>query len=151
MAHARASIGTVDYATAIVTGHDGHHKLTSDEGPELGGKDAMIVCADAPFERTVNGALWGAFSNCGQACASVERLYVVEAIADKFISAVAEKTKTLRVVGDGGQMDIGPLTNANQLRVVTEQVKNMQVVLEGLDTCVVEALPPRKQGTTTAF
>ena len=36
MAHARASIGMVDYATAISTGH---HKLTADEGPELGGKD----------------------------------------------------------------------------------------------------------------
>jgi len=92
---------------------------------ELGGKDAMIVCADAPFERTVNGALWGAFSNCGQACASVERLYVVAAIADKFINAVVEKTKTLRVGGDGAQQqDIGPLTNANQLRVVTEQVND---------------------------
>ncbi len=38
MAHARSSIGTVNYATAITTGH--HHKLTADEGPELGGKDA---------------------------------------------------------------------------------------------------------------
>jgi len=46
MAHARASIGTVDYATAIVTGHDGHHKLTVDEGPELGGKDA----GPAPYD-----------------------------------------------------------------------------------------------------
>ncbi len=91
---------------------------------ELGGKDAMIVCADAPFERTVNGALWGAFCNCGQTCASVERLYVVEAIADRFIDAVVEKTKTLRVGGDPGQMDIGPLSNANQLRIVTEQVND---------------------------
>src|SRR5207249_5110714 len=78
---------------------------------ELGGKDAMIVCADAPFERTVNGALWGAFCNCGQTCASVERLYVVESMADRFIQAVVEKTKTLRV-GFEGQQDIGPLNNA---------------------------------------
>jgi succinate-semialdehyde dehydrogenase/glutarate-semialdehyde dehydrogenase len=82
---------------------------------ELGGKDAMIVCADAPFERTVNGALWGAFSNCGQACASVERLYVVESIAKRFISAVVEKAKTLRVGVDGAQQqDIGSLNNENQ-------------------------------------
>ena len=46
MAHARASIGTVDYATAITTGHGGHHKLTADEGPELGGKDA----GPAPYD-----------------------------------------------------------------------------------------------------
>ena len=37
MAHAKASIGTTNYATAIATGHAGHHKLTADEGPELGG------------------------------------------------------------------------------------------------------------------
>jgi putative redox protein len=43
MAHARASIGTVNYATAIATGH---HKLTADEGPELGGKDA----GPAPYD-----------------------------------------------------------------------------------------------------
>jgi succinate-semialdehyde dehydrogenase/glutarate-semialdehyde dehydrogenase len=92
---------------------------------ELGGKDAMIVCADAPFERTVNGALWGAFSNCGQACASVERLYVVESIAKRFISAVVEKAKTLRVGVDGAQQqDIGSLNNENQLRIVTEHVND---------------------------
>jgi putative redox protein len=43
MAHAKASIGTVDYATAIATGH---HQLTADEGPELGGKDA----GPAPYD-----------------------------------------------------------------------------------------------------
>ena len=44
MAHAQASIGTVDYATAITTGHD--HRLTADEGPKLGGKDA----GPAPYD-----------------------------------------------------------------------------------------------------
>ena len=43
MAHAKASIETVDYATAITTGH---HELTADEGPELGGKDA----GPAPYD-----------------------------------------------------------------------------------------------------
>jgi putative redox protein len=43
MAHARASIGTVDYATSIATGH---HTLAADEGPELGGKDA----GPAPYD-----------------------------------------------------------------------------------------------------
>ena len=46
MAHATASIGTVDYATAIVTGAHAPHMLTADEGPELGGKDA----GPAPYD-----------------------------------------------------------------------------------------------------
>jgi putative redox protein len=47
MARARASIGTVDYATAITTGH---HRLTADEGPELGGKDA----GPAPYDLLIS-------------------------------------------------------------------------------------------------
>ena len=92
---------------------------------ELGGKDAMIVCADAPFERATNGALWGAFNNCGQACASVERLYVVEEIADRFIQAVVQRVRLLRVGVDGAQQqDVGPLNNERQLQVVIEHVND---------------------------
>jgi putative redox protein len=47
MAHARADIGTVDYATAIAAGH---HQFTADEGPELGGKDA----GPAPYDLLVS-------------------------------------------------------------------------------------------------
>jgi acyl-CoA reductase-like NAD-dependent aldehyde dehydrogenase len=90
---------------------------------ELGGKDPMIVCEDAPFERTVRGAVWGAFMNCGQVCASVERLYVAEPIADRFIASVVEEVKRLRVgPPQGCTTDIGPLTNENQLKVVSEHV-----------------------------
>jgi succinate-semialdehyde dehydrogenase/glutarate-semialdehyde dehydrogenase len=92
---------------------------------ELSGKDAMIVCADAPFERTVTGAVWGAFTNCGQACASVERLYVVAAIAERFVRAVVEKTKSLRVgPGHEDESDVGPLANARQLGLVIEHVQD---------------------------
>jgi succinate-semialdehyde dehydrogenase/glutarate-semialdehyde dehydrogenase len=86
---------------------------------ELGGKDAMIVCEDALFERTVKGAVWGAFANCGQVCASVERLYVVEAVAERFIEAVVAETRRLRL-----GVDIGPLTNENQLNVVMDHVSD---------------------------
>src|SRR5882757_10080368 len=46
MAHATASIGTVDYATTIVTGAHAPHTLQADEGPELGGKDS----GPAPYD-----------------------------------------------------------------------------------------------------
>ena len=90
---------------------------------ELGGKDPMIVCEDAPFQRTVKGAVWGAFSNCGQVCASVERLYVVEPMADKFIGSVVDEVKKLRVGPPSGcSTDVGPLINENQLNIVSEHV-----------------------------
>jgi acyl-CoA reductase-like NAD-dependent aldehyde dehydrogenase len=91
---------------------------------ELGGKDPMIVCEDAPFERTVRGAVWGAFMNCGQVCASVERLYVVEPVAERFIAAVTDEVKKLRLGRPSADCstDIGPLANLNQLNVVTDHV-----------------------------
>jgi acyl-CoA reductase-like NAD-dependent aldehyde dehydrogenase len=91
---------------------------------ELGGKDPMIVCADAPFERTVKGAVWGAFANCGQICASVERLYVSDKIAEPFIRAVVEEVKKLRIGAPDANFstDIGPLVNEAQLNIVSEQV-----------------------------
>ncbi|HXG64685.1 MAG TPA: aldehyde dehydrogenase family protein [Blastocatellia bacterium] len=90
---------------------------------ELGGKDPMLVLEDAPFERAVKGAVWGAFVNCGQVCASVERLYVVEPLAEKFIAAVVEEVKKLRLGPPSGcETDIGPLSNETQLQLVSEHV-----------------------------
>lgn len=86
---------------------------------ELSGKDAAIVLADAPFERTLNGVLWGAFTNAGQNCASIERLYVEDAIYDRFVPALVERVKRLRI-GD----DVGPLRNDKQMRLVEEHVRN---------------------------
>ena len=55
---------------------------------ELGGKDPMIVLKSANVERAANAATWGAFSNVGQVCISVERLYVEEPVYDEFVAAL---------------------------------------------------------------
>ena len=90
---------------------------------ELGGKDAMIVCADANLETASSGAIWGAFTNAGQACLSVERAYVVREVAERFIALCIEKTKKLRVGrGDDPSTDVGPLIRDRQVRIVVEQV-----------------------------
>ena len=52
---------------------------------ELGGKDPMLVCADADLERAAAGAVYGSFMNAGQVCVSTERVYVVDAVADEFV------------------------------------------------------------------
>jgi succinate-semialdehyde dehydrogenase/glutarate-semialdehyde dehydrogenase len=90
---------------------------------ELGGKDPMIVCKDANIELAANGAVWGAFTNAGQVCASVERVYVMKEIADEFINKVVEKTKKLRIGQDTDfNVDIGPMVNEGQLHIVEEHV-----------------------------
>ncbi|MGB9735724.1 MAG: aldehyde dehydrogenase family protein [bacterium] len=92
---------------------------------ELGGKDPMIVCRDANIELAANGAVWGAFTNAGQVCASVERVYVMKEIADEFINKVVNKTKALRVGQDTDfNVDMGPMVNEGQLHIVEEHVED---------------------------
>jgi len=101
---------------------------------ELGGKDPMIVLDDANVKNAARGAVWAAFANSGQACASVERCYVHESIADQFIKEVVAETKSLRqanlvsepgVVATGPaeeSIDIGSMTSEQQLRTVERHV-----------------------------
>ena len=90
---------------------------------ELGGKDPAVVCRDADLDRAAQGIVWGAFFNSGQACTSVERVYVDKAVAEPFLARVVEHTKRLRV-GDParGEVDLGPLTLERQRRIVEEHV-----------------------------
>src|SRR5580658_1875104 len=53
---------------------------------ELGGKDAMIVLADANVEVAASAAVWGSYTNCGQVCLSVERLFVEQPIEERFLA-----------------------------------------------------------------
>jgi succinate-semialdehyde dehydrogenase/glutarate-semialdehyde dehydrogenase len=91
---------------------------------ELGGKDAMIVLADADVDVASSGAVWGAFMNAGQTCLSVERCYVHRSLYDRFLAACVEKTKALRV-GNGlhPDTDVGPMIHERQLRIVEEHVE----------------------------
>jgi acyl-CoA reductase-like NAD-dependent aldehyde dehydrogenase len=77
---------------------------------ELGGKDAMIVLADADLEIAASGAVWGSYTNCGQVCLSVERIFVEQSVSESFAARCAEKTKRLRLgPGSDPATDIGPL------------------------------------------
>lgn len=88
---------------------------------ELGGKDPMVILDDANVENAARAAVWGAFANCGQSCASVERCYVHESIAQKFTDAVVAETKRLRQSGDK-QGDLGSMSSESQLRTVERHV-----------------------------
>ncbi|MDX1735290.1 MAG: aldehyde dehydrogenase family protein [Halioglobus sp.] len=90
---------------------------------ELGGKDAAIVCADADLERAVGGVVNGAFFNTGQACASTERVYVVDSVADAFQSALLAEVAQLRQ-GDPHESDLGCMIWDRQLDIVEAQVRD---------------------------
>ena len=87
---------------------------------ELGGKDPQIVCADADLANAVSGCVWGGFANSGQTCSGIERTYVVEAVADRFVEGVVRETERL-TVGDpmGWETEIGPMVSAEQADAVT--------------------------------
>lgn len=90
---------------------------------ELGGKDPMIVLEDADIENAARGAVWGAFANSGQACASVERCYVQESIAPEFIKRIVAETQSLKQgLGTEEAVDIGAMTNERQLQIVVAHV-----------------------------
>jgi acyl-CoA reductase-like NAD-dependent aldehyde dehydrogenase len=92
---------------------------------ELGGKDAMIVCADADLDRAADGAVWGAFAYTGQLCISVERVYVEEPVYDEFVTKVVAKTAQLRQGMDSEHdfsCDVGSMTTAQQLAIVSSHV-----------------------------
>lgn len=84
---------------------------------ELGGKDAMIVCADADIERAARGAVWAAFYGCGQICQSVERVYVVESVYDEFVQAALASARHVRT-SDEPEATIGSLIAPFQVQKV---------------------------------
>ncbi len=92
---------------------------------ELGGKDPMIVLEDAKLENAARAAIWGAFCNSGQACASIERCYVHESIAQQFIDLVVKETRALRQGQPTAEgIDIGAMTNERQLKIVESHVSD---------------------------
>ena len=104
---------------------------------ELGGKDPMIVLEDAKLENAARAAIWGAYANSGQACASIERCYVHESIAPQFIELVVKETRALRQGKPTAEgVDVGAMSNEKQLEIVESHVsealrKGAQVLTGG--------------------
>jgi succinate-semialdehyde dehydrogenase/glutarate-semialdehyde dehydrogenase len=92
---------------------------------ELGGKDPMIVLDDAKLENAARAAIWGAFCNSGQACASIERCYVHESIAPQFIDLVVKETRALKQGKPAVEgVDVGAMTNEKQLQIVESHLSD---------------------------
>jgi aldehyde dehydrogenase (NAD+) len=105
---------------------------------EAGGKDALIVDEDADLAAAADAAIWGAFSNAGQTCAGVERVYVHERVYDDFLREVTEQARDIRPGAHAGA-HFGPMTMPSQVEVVRRHVadalaKGARAVLGGADS-----------------
>src|SRR5437899_3163420 len=91
---------------------------------EMGGKNPTIVLADADFGSAVENVVHASFFSTGQKCTATSRAIVEDAIYDKFVAALVERTKKLKV-GDGMQpgIDIGPAIDEAQLKTVLEYIE----------------------------
>jgi succinate-semialdehyde dehydrogenase/glutarate-semialdehyde dehydrogenase len=90
---------------------------------ELGGKNPMIVLEDADLEAASEGAVRGCFVGAGQVCISIERIYVHEAVYERFLERFAERTRRIRMgAAFDYSVDVGSLTTAAQLEKVEEHV-----------------------------
>ena len=84
---------------------------------ELGGNDAAIVLSDCDLERTLSGVLWGAFTNSGQNCAAIERVYVAAGIYDAFVS---------RLVAMASAIEVAPLATEAQDAIVRAHLSDAE-------------------------
>jgi acyl-CoA reductase-like NAD-dependent aldehyde dehydrogenase/choline dehydrogenase-like flavoprotein len=91
---------------------------------ELGGKDPMIVLADADLERAANAAVTYGLGNSGQTCISVERIYVEEPVHDEFLALLTQRVEALRqgAPAGPGTVDLGAITFPPQMDVISSHV-----------------------------
>jgi succinate-semialdehyde dehydrogenase/glutarate-semialdehyde dehydrogenase len=100
---------------------------------EAGGKDALIVDADADIPAAAEAAVWGSMTNAGQTCIGIERAYAVAPVYDQFVAAVVEKAGKLRT-----GHEIGPITMPRQIDIIRDHIedalaKGGRAVLGGAD------------------
>jgi len=90
---------------------------------ELGGQSSFIVCSDASIDKAVSSCAQRAFSNMGQICISVNRIYVAEEVADEFTSKLVDRTIKLKV-GNGLDpgIDLGPMFSEAQRQKTREHI-----------------------------
>jgi len=105
---------------------------------ECGGKDALVVAADANLDAAADAAAWGALSNAGQTCVGIERVYVAEDVYHSFVEKLADRMSEVRP-GEDREADYGPMTLPSQVDVVERHIADAlarggRPLLGGLDS-----------------
>ncbi|QCB49646.1 aldehyde dehydrogenase family protein [Rhodococcus sp. PAMC28707] len=105
---------------------------------ECGGKDPVIVAADADVAAAAEAVAWGAFTNGGQTCIGVERVYVERSVSDEFIAGLVEHARRIRPGGDASAT-YGPMTMPAQIEIVRGHLEDAaaaggRALIGGLDS-----------------
>ena len=113
---------------------------------ECGGKDALIVAADADLDAAVEATVWGGLSNAGQTCAGVERVYAVEDVYDDFVARVTAEAKKVHA-GPDAAANYGPITMPSQLEVIRSHITDAladggRAVVGGVDSVQAPFVQP---------
>src|SRR5207247_664405 len=90
---------------------------------ECGGKDAMIVDADADLDAAADSCVWGGLTNAGQTCIGIERVYVAERVFDQFVGKLVERAQGL-TVGAEPTADLGPITMPSQIDTIRRHIED---------------------------
>jgi succinate-semialdehyde dehydrogenase / glutarate-semialdehyde dehydrogenase len=90
---------------------------------ESGGKDPLIVDADADLDAAADAALWAGMANAGQTCVGVERVYAVDSVYDEFVARLTERAQALRP-GEDRAASYGPMTRPSQVDVVRRHIED---------------------------
>ncbi|NSL53091.1 aldehyde dehydrogenase family protein [Calidifontibacillus erzurumensis] len=120
------AIRAVTFTGSTSAGEEIHRQVsfTTRTQMELGGKNPIVIMEDADIELAATLTVNGGFSLTGQACTGTSRVIVIKEVKERFINALVEKTKALKI-GDGFEegVTIGPLANERQLRNVLKYIE----------------------------
>jgi acyl-CoA reductase-like NAD-dependent aldehyde dehydrogenase len=117
---ARSAVGKIAFTGSAATARKVMAACAQNLTPmvaECGGKDALLVGADADLDAAADAAAWGALSNAGQTCIGIERIYVAESVYHSFLEKLAERAGNVRP-GDDREAGYGPMTMPAQIDVI---------------------------------
>ncbi|MBF6302360.1 aldehyde dehydrogenase family protein [Nocardia amamiensis] len=121
----RSNVGKIGFTGSAATGKRVMAACAENLTPvlmECGGKDALIVDADADLDAAADVAVWGGMSNAGQTCLGVERVYVHTAVYREFVAKVVERAGAVRA--GTGSAEIGPITMPKQIEIVRGHIED---------------------------
>ncbi|MGW3543868.1 aldehyde dehydrogenase family protein [Nocardia niigatensis] len=144
----RAGVGKIGFTGSTETGKRVMAACAETLTPvlmECGGKDALLVDADADLAAAADAALWGGMSNAGQTCLGVERVYVHTEVYDEFVELLVDSARGLRA--GHGAAQIGPITMPKQLEVIRRHLADAlalggRAVLGGPDLIAGQFVQP---------